>query len=422
VPADLDDVRKRARDWFRANWDPDLSVGTWWKLVAESGWGYPSWPAEWYGQGTSAIEAQAVTDERRRVGALGAVSGVATTLAAPTILAWGSDDQKRRYLPGIVEGRSMGCQLFSEPGSGSDLASLRTRAEPDGTGWVITGQKVWSSGAHVADFGILLARTDPDREKHAGISYFVIDMHQPQIIVRPIREMTGESAFCEVFFDGARVSDADRLGPVNEGWKVAQTTLGAERTSLGAGSMTSAGGMSGLKIGRPDLSARAGEVARAVVRRPAGGQFGGGSGDLLVRLAREHGLAGDPLVRQDIARVYSLLRIGVFTQRRVEATLAAGGTAGPEVSVGKLAATRLTRVVRDALLHVLGPAALLEDGTDPDRARAARVVLAAPMWSIGGGTDEIQRNIIGERVLGLPPEPRADRGVPFRQLRIGTQQ
>jgi len=423
VVDDADDgpSRELARNWFSQNWDPEMSLGAWWELLAESGWGYPTWPTEWYGRGLSSSAARAVMEERRRVGALGPAGGVATTLAAPTILTWGTQELKKWFIPEMVRGRQVWCQLFSEPGSGSDLASLRTRAVRDGDEWRITGQKVWSSGAHLADFGILIARSDPDQEKHRGITYFIIDMRQAGIEVRPIREMTGEALFNEVFFDEAHIPDHYRVGDVNEGWRVALTTLGHERSTLGAGSMGSSGGMSGMSVSRPDLSERVGDVASRSGRNAATGRYGGGNGDLLVELAQQYGKLKDPLVRQDIAKVYSLLRIGTFTAGRVQAAAQSGAQPGPEMSVGKLAATRLSRLVRDALPRVLGPAGMLGGPSDVTGGRVEKVVLSSPLWSIGGGTDEIQHNIVGERVLGLPPEPRVDKGVPFRDLRVSGQ-
>lgn len=417
----LEEIRRDAAAWFASNWSPDLTLAEWWGQLADSGWGYPTWPTSWYGRGLSSSEARVVQEERRRVGALGPAGGVAATLAAPTILRHGTPSQQRRFLPDIVTGRALWCQLFSEPGAGSDLASVQTRGTFDGDSWVISGQKVWTSGAHVADFGILIARTDVNADKHHGITYFVVDMRQPGVEVRPIREMTGDAVFNEVFLTEVRVPAEQVIGEVNDGWRVALTTLGHERTTLGAGSMSSAGGMSGISVSRPNLDEPVGDIAARVGRSAGTGRFGGGSGDLIVELARRFDKLGDPVVRQDIARIYSMLRIAHFTALRAQAAAERGMPPGPEASIGKLAASRLSRLARDATLHVLGAHGLLAGADEATGGRVERLALSTPLWSIGGGTDEVQHNVIGERVLGLPAEPRVDKGVPFRELKVGRQ-
>ncbi|MEL7209931.1 MAG: acyl-CoA dehydrogenase family protein, partial [Actinomycetota bacterium] len=209
---DVEAVRQEAASLFAEHWDPARPLGEWWDLLADAGLSFPRWPEGLGGRGLTGPQARAVEDARIAAGAFGSPSGIATFLAAPTIMTYGTPDQLDRHLPGIVRGRHVWCQLFSEPGSGSDLAGLATRAERDGDEWVVTGQKVWNSGAHHANYGILMARTDPDQPKHRGITYFLIDMDQPGVEVRPLREMTGDVAFNEVFLTEARVPDRDRLG------------------------------------------------------------------------------------------------------------------------------------------------------------------------------------------------------------------
>jgi alkylation response protein AidB-like acyl-CoA dehydrogenase len=221
----LEDVRTAARRWFEESWDPDLDLATWWERLADSGYAVPTWPREWYGLGLSSRAAAVVHEERKRAGAYGAPSGIGVMMAGPTIVSHGTDEQRKRFLPDMVNGKEVWCQLFSEPGAGSDLASLSTRAERDGDEWVVNGQKVWTSGAQFSKWGILIARTDPDQPKHRGITYFVIDMEQPGIEVRPLREMTGGATFNEVFFTDARVPHENLIGAVNDGWGVAVTTL-----------------------------------------------------------------------------------------------------------------------------------------------------------------------------------------------------
>jgi alkylation response protein AidB-like acyl-CoA dehydrogenase len=342
--------------------------------------------------------------------------GIAQHLAGPTIIAHGTDEQQRRFLPGIVTGE-IWCQLFSEPGAGSDLASLQTRAERDGDEWVVNGQKVWTSGAHIARYGILVARTDPSVPKHAGLTYFVIEMDQPGIEVRPIREMTGRAIFNEVFFADARVPAANQIGGLGEGWSVALTTLANERTMLGAGSFGSSG--SAASIREIDLDAPAGQLARD--EDPSARRGRSGAADLLTAVLERYGGAEDPVTRQEVAHIHSLIEIARYTDLRAKAAVERGGRPGPEVSIGKLAASRLLQTMRETLFRVCGPAATLWDDDAPFGGRVHEVGLSSYLISIGGGTDQIQRNIIGERVLGLPREPRADKEVPFRDLRVGTQ-
>ncbi len=219
---DMTDITTEATEWFQQHWDPAMPLGDWWRLLADAGFAFPQWPERFGGRGLSGRDAKAVQEARRAVGAYGPPNGVATFLVAPTLLVMGTPEQQQRYLPGIVDGTTPWCQLFSEPTAGSDMASLGTRAVKDGDEWTVTGQKVWNSGAHYAKYGILIARTDPDAPKHRGVTYFLIDMTQPGVeVCTPLREMTGDAAFNEVFFDDARVHDSDRVGADGEGWRIA---------------------------------------------------------------------------------------------------------------------------------------------------------------------------------------------------------
>ena len=418
------EVRSEAKKWFTDNWSTDLTLGQWWALLAESGWGQPTWPVGRGGRGLSSEAASEVHGARREVGALGGPAGISTMLAGPTLLAHGTDDQIDRYLPGILSGEHIWCQLFSEPGAGSDLASLRTKAVRDGDHWIVNGQKVWTSGAHRARYGILITRTDPDVPKHRGLTYFVIDMHQPGVDVRPLREITGRALFNEVFLQDAVVNHSDLLGEVNDGWRVALTTLANERNSLGGGSGAAmGGGGSKLDIGENDLDARISTLSAAEDGN-AGALGGSARGfDLLLAIARRKGLTADPLVRQELAKNYSAAEVSRLSGLRIQAAAEAarGGnpmltSAAPLMSIQKLAMS--------INLHALGRAALALEGADgtlsgPDAIfddRAFEVIATAYMISIGGGTDQIQRNIIGERVLGLPGEPRVDKVLPFSEL------
>ena len=230
--SDAAEVRSEVRDWLDANWDPDRPLREWRDMLADSGWGCPTWPVGLYGRGLTPGVASVVTEEFRRVAAVGPATGIAMTLVAPTVLAHGSDELKARLLRPILTGEHKWCQLFSEPGSGSDLAGLTTRAERDGDEWIVNGQKVWNSGAHQAAYGMLLARTDWEVPKHRGISFFALPMGQAGVDVRPLRQMNGHATFNEVFFSDARVADADRVGGLGEGWRVALTTLAHERGAV----------------------------------------------------------------------------------------------------------------------------------------------------------------------------------------------
>jgi alkylation response protein AidB-like acyl-CoA dehydrogenase len=410
------DVYDEARRWFEEHWDPEVPLRDWWQAVADAGWGFPTWPVGLYGRGLSGDDARRVADARRDARVAPAPAGIAQNLAGPTIVAHGTEEQHRRFLPGIVTGE-IWCQLFSEPGAGSDLAGLQTRAERDGDEWVVNGQKVWTSGAHIARYGILIARTDPSVPKHGGLTYFVIEMDQPGIEVRPIREMTGRSIFNEVFLTDARVPAANQIGGLGEGWAVALTTLANERTMLGAGSFGSSG--SGAAIREIDLDAPAGQLVRDEPRSE--GRSRGGAAELMTAVLARYGGADDPIARQEVARIHSLIEIARYTDLRAKAAVERGGRPGPEVSIGKLAASQLLQTMRETLFRLCGPATTLWGDDAPFGGRVHEVGLSSYLISIGGGTDQIQRNIIGERVLGLPREPRADKDVPFRDLKVGTQ-
>jgi len=417
------------RGWLEANWDPDLTVGQWWERLGLAGWAAPSLPIDCYGRGLSRAETVRVQEVIAELGALPAPGGLGLLLAAPTIAIHGNEEQKQRYVRSIVTGQEAWCQLFSEPGAGSDLASLATRAERDGDEWVITGQKVWTSGGHIADMGMLLARTDPDVPKHQGITYFAFDMRQKGVEVRPLREMTGRALFNEVFINEARVPHSAVIGGVNNGWAVANTTLAIERAGLGAGGGSSAASAAvpGTKAG--DLERRAGDFVDARRRGGAGGPGGvNGTYQLLLALARQSGATGDPLVRQDLARLHTLTEIGRYLSLRQKALRSAGSDLPGIGNIAKLSMSAILRLSRDLGLRLLGPRGTLH-GYDSASAAALEslpggalagmvtdMALFAQGPSIYGGTDEIQHNILGERVLGLPKEPSSDKTTPFKDL------
>jgi alkylation response protein AidB-like acyl-CoA dehydrogenase len=427
-----DDLRDELRSWLEQNWDPDLTVGDWWERLGLAGWVAPAWPSAWFGRDLSTAEANVVSSTIAEFGALGAPGGLGLLLAGPTIVTHGTDDQKRRYLRDIVTGQRAWCQLFSEPNAGSDLAGLQTRALLDGDEWIVSGQKVWTSGGQAADLGMLIARTNPDAPKHQGISYFALDMHQDGIDIRPLREITGRALFNEVFLTDARTHDDTVIGGLNNGWAVANTTLTFERAGLGAGGGSSAASAAipGQVAGQ--LPMRAGDfVPASGGKRRGGGGSGGmfGSAErMLVGLARDNGAIDDPTVRQDLARLHTLNEIARFSNLRMKAAKAAGKSPGPIANTAKLSMSKIVRLTRDVGLRILGGYGTLHAYEGDQRksldaavgrpldAMVTEMSLFSPAPSIYGGTDEIQKNIIGERVLGLPKEPNQDRTTPFKEL------
>ncbi|MCU1354037.1 MAG: acyl-CoA dehydrogenase, partial [Acidimicrobiales bacterium] len=313
--------------------------------------------------------------------------GIGLGMVAPTILAHGTAVAKDAYLRKMYRGDIVGCQLFSEPGAGSDLAGLQTKADRDGDEWIVTGQKVWTSGAHYSDIGEIICRTDPDMPKHKGLTGFVVDMHAPGVEVRPLRQMTGGTSFNEVFFNEVRVPDDHRLGDVNQGWTVALTTLMNERASIGGG-----GG--------------------------GGGGMGLASSTRLIEMLRHFGLDQDPVARQELARLYTGYQVAKFTNQRAAAKMKAGGLPGPELSIGKLALTANLTATSEFVSRVLGPRITADTGEWGTWAWS-RFVCGTPGMRIAGGSDETLRNIIGERVLGLPKEPGIDSKSPFKDIAKG---
>jgi len=428
-PSDItSDITAEVNAWLEENWDPELTVREWWELLGTSGWSAPTLPAEWYGRGASREEGIRVMQAIGAAGVLGAPGGLGLLLAGPTIGVHGTDEQKERYLRDIVTGTKAWCQLFSEPGAGSDLAGLTTSAVRDGDEWVVNGQKVWTSGAQIADLGMLLARTNPDVPKHQGISYFAFHMNQPGVEVRPLKEMTGRAMFNEVFLTDVRVRDDDAVGGVNNGWAVANTTLAFERAGLGAGAAGGGafGATPGSKAGALDR-----KVSEFVRPRAGGGASRGGFGvsqDLLVRLARDNGTIRDPTIRQDLMRLHILNEIARFTNLRARALRKVGQEIPGLGNMGKLTMSTILRLQRDVSMRIVGPAGTLHAYDDDDRAALDAATGMPDLWavtesvlfaqgpSIYGGTDEIQHNIIGERVLGLPREPSVDRDKPFREI------
>ncbi len=349
-----------ARDWARSAFD--------------AGFGWITGPPEYGGRGLTRRHQQIYDSVAAgyRIPSQ-SVFGIGLGMVAPTIVAHATEEVKQAYLRRLHRGDIVACQLFSEPGAGSDLASLQSRAERDGDEWVLNGQKVWTSGAHLSDIGEIICRTDPSLLKHRGLTGFVIDMHAPGVEVRPLRQMTGGASFNEVFLTDVRVPDSHRLGEVNGGWTVALTTLMNERAAIGGGG---------------------GGAAPAAMHR-------------LVELCRAMGRAGDPLVRQKLADVIIHSRVAQYSTARSMAKVAVGQAPGPELSLSKMALTETMLRTSDLLSLVLGPALVADSGRWGTYAWS-HYVLGVCGMRVAGGTDEVLRNIVGERVLGLPKEPRPD--------------
>jgi len=404
-------VREDLRRWIDTSWDPQLSLLEWRQRLADAGWSCPTWPREWGGRGLGAAFAAIVTDGFATAGVPGPPDGVGMHLAAPTILEHGSDELRRRFLRPTVTGEITWCQLFREPGAGSDLAGLTTRAEPDGDEWMVTGQKVWNTGAAHAYVGLLLARTDWDAPKHGGITYFVLPMRQAGVDVRPLRQMNGHFSFNEVFLDSARVPARNLIGEVGHGWAAAVTTLAHERR---------------LASGRRGAATRlspSGRVWReAVAERTAASEphkwypERAGRVDLLIEQAKATGSRRDPVVRQEITRVLSMERSAKWTAQRAAAARALGRAPGPEGSLGRLATSNIAKAASYTHSLIAGTHGMLSGPDGPLGGVIAEIVVSVPAQSIAGGTDEIQRNILGERRLGLPKEPESTRLMPFRQV------
>jgi alkylation response protein AidB-like acyl-CoA dehydrogenase len=416
------DLAAQVQAWVDANWDTAITVRQWWLRLADAGYAYPSWPVGLGGGGASRREAATIAGVLARNGVIAPPAGaLAATLAAPTLLEHATDDQRTELVRPIATGEAAWCQLFSEPGSGSDLASVGARAVRDGDDWVVTGQKVWNSAADSAEFGMLLARTDVDVPKHAGITYFAIDMNQPGVEARPLKQMNGASNFCEVFLTEARVSSRSVIGAVNGGWRVAQTTLFHERNSV-AGS-----GLPGLVSARSgsqgdldrtvhEVLDRAREAAKA---RKSPIRAGAVPAKLMIELARTHRVSGDPVIRQALVRYVSRIRVNGWTMRRSGA--AGGKLTGADGSIAKLTTSRICQESRDLSYRIVGARGMLLGGASPLEGDLQMVNLASPGNRLGGGTDEIQLNVLGERALGLPRDPSRDTGVPYRDLEVGTQ-
>ena len=412
--SDAESVRSAVTRWLADNWDPDRPLAEWRSIVVDSGWACPSWPEAWFGRGLDPAGTAVVTEEFERRGAIGPAIGVGMTLAAPTLLTYASDQLKGRLLRRIATGEDTWCQLFSEPGNGSDLAGLTTNARRDGDEWVVNGQKVWTTGAHHAAYGMLLARTDFDVPKHQGITFFALPMRQPGIEVRPLRQMNGRSSFNEVFISDARVPHDHIVGEPGRGWTVALTTLSHERGL----STALFGNVPTARSGR--CAEEAIDEARAYLTTYEWYPQRAGRADLAPVQAAANGRNEDAVVRQHLARLSAIERTARWNVARNRAARAAGKPPGPEGSIAKLSGSVIARTAAHLHAEIAGAHGMLSGPDSTAGGIVAEVLVSVPGASIAGGTDEIQHNIIGERVLQLPKEPTVDADIPFREVRVNT--
>jgi acyl-CoA dehydrogenase len=399
--------RKKARAWLEKNAQlrgPDdaadelgeredagtiAAAKAWQAKKFDEGWAVLTWPKEFGGQGLSRVESVVWGQEEAKFKTPPNIYGIGHGMLGPTLMAHGTPEQKAKYVKEMARGQVVWCQLFSEPAAGSDLAGLRTSAVRDGDDWVINGQKIWSTGAHYSDWGMIVTRTDPEAAKHAGLTYFIVDMKSKGVEIRPIKQINGGSGFNEVFFQNVRVPDSNRLGAVGDGWRVALTTLMNERVAIGAG---------------------------------------GGAGRFreLLNLARQSRRNGRPAledsaVRQKLADFYIKSQGLKYTGMRTLSALSQGQTPGPEGSIGKAVGAPLSQQMAAFALELQGAlGALHEEGVVPQEGLWQDAYLGSPGIRIAGGTDEILRNIIAERVLRLPPEMRVDKDRPFRDIPSGS--
>ncbi|MCH2170835.1 acyl-CoA dehydrogenase family protein [Myxococcota bacterium] len=395
--------RAEARSWLEANAPQAQPTGRlmsmedpeavkeqqdWQALKADAGWACLTWPEEYGGRGANAIQNVIWNQEESRFRTRVNIFSIGLGMLGPTIMTHGTEAQKARHLRPMLRGEEIWCQLFSEPGAGSDVAGLRTQCVPDGDDWVCNGQKIWTSGAHYSRWGALVARTDPDAVKHAGISYFILDMESPGIEIRPIQQIDGGAGFSEVFFNDVRIPGENLVGSINDGWRCAITTLMNERASLGTS-------VQGLGV------------------------------EALIELARntnwQDGTAlDDPGVRRRLADFFIRSKGLQYTGYRSLTAISRGATPGPEGSIGKLVGAPLGQEMASFAVDLQEESGAVRGADAALEGAWQASYMGSPAMRLAGGTDEILRNIVAERVLGLPSEMRADKGMAFREIPTGS--
>jgi alkylation response protein AidB-like acyl-CoA dehydrogenase len=392
----LDEFRTKVRDWLDehaatySDFDPtDLNAGRKFRAALwDAGLLGISLDPAYGGQGLTGDHQKVFAEEVARYHLPPTGEAVTTGICAPTLLDFGSEDQKRHHIPRMIRGDEVWTQLLSEPGAGSDLAGLQTKAVRDGDEFVLNGQKVWTSGAMTSDYALCVARTNPNIPKHQGLSMFIVDLKAPGVTIRPLRQMTGDAHFNEVFLDDVRIPADALVGDENNGWRALTAMLTHERLALGAG--TGAGG------------------SGASWTRAASARF--------IDLARERGIAGDPVVRQELVKLHIAEKVLAFLGMKMRDEIAAGINVGSMGSVAKLWTAIISKQSSTLAMALAGPASQAWDPGDAHGGDLAQALCFSPMTAIAGGTSEIQRNTIGERVLGLPKEPQVDREVAFKDI------
>ncbi len=389
--------REEVRTWLDANvptkdelegLDEIARCKLWQKRKYDAGWACLRWPKEYGGRDATAIENVIWGQEESKFSVPAGVFAIGQGMAAPTLMSWATEDQKRHHLPPLASGENIWCQLFSEPAGGSDLAAARTKAERDGDDWIINGQKIWTSGAHYSDYGIIVLRTDPSAAKHKGLTYFFLDMKSPGIEIKPIKQISGGANFNEVFFNDVRVPDSQRLGAVGQGWQVAITTLMNERAAIGGG--------------------------------------GGGVGfSRVFQLAQRVNIDDKPAiedanVRSKLATWYCQESGLKYTGYRSLTALSRGETPGPENSIGKLVGASKMQDMSNFAMDLCELTGALEGPMAEEYGMYPGAFMGAPGGRIAGGSDEIMLNILAERVLGMPQDIRPDKGIPFSDIPTGS--
>lgn len=400
---------EETRDWIASHWDESITLREWWQRMADAALSFPRWPKEWFGRDASQREFNEILRAFGDADVLSGPTGLGVLMGAPVTMTYGTQEQKERWLPALATGVEGWCQLFSEPGAGSDLASSSCRAERDGDEWIINGQKIWTSGALHSSRGMLVARTDFDLPKHKGLTYFIIDLDQPGVEIRPIKQMNGKSHFNEVFFTDARVHDSARISDVNNGWAITTATLGFERSGLsegtGGGTRIAAGAQAG------NLDKEVGELLRRAKASKEHPDEYGGLFENIVTLT-----SPTPQQRRRLVDLEANERIAELTRLRITAAAKSGKPVDSVASTMKLHWTNGLRISRDLGMELLGANGMLTTDDQPLEGTVQHFFLSMPSASIAGGSDEVQRNIIGERALGLPKDVQPDPSTPFRDI------
>ncbi|MDA9957738.1 acyl-CoA dehydrogenase family protein [Gammaproteobacteria bacterium] len=392
--------RKTCREWLEKNAEPKSSSSResfsdidflevakqWQKKKYDAGWAMLHWPKEYGGIAASPIERIIWAEEESKFNVPRGIFEIGLGMCGPVMMEYATDKQKERFLPSMAEGTEIWCQLFSEPSAGSDVAGLRSKAAQDGDNWIINGQKVWTSGAHFCDYGILVVRHDPNLEKHKGMTFFFVDMKSPGIEVKPIKQITGGSSFNEVYFTDVVIPDSQRLGAIGDGWKVAITTLMNERLAVGDAN-----------------GADVKEAFNWAKKQDDSGEY----------------LINNRATRESIADWYCEANGLKNTKLRTMSALSKGETPGPEASITKIVSANKLQDIGNFGIDSLDMAGMLKPENNEIQS-FQNAWLGAPGLRIAGGTDEILKNIISERVLGLPQDPRADKGLPFKDIPSGN--